>query len=170
MDYAWFIRLIADYSVFPVVILGAWALLFGIPKGGRYEAYCRVLMAGLTAYLCAKLLGAIYQPTGMRPYELLGLHPGASYLDNPGFPSDHTLFVATIALAVWFETTYRKLAVGLFLLVIVVAVGRVLALVHTPLDVSAGIIIALIGGLWYLQDREFMPAKVKKQKLSRLSR
>ena len=141
MDYAWFVKLIADYSVVPIVLLGAWALLFGVPKGGRYEAYCRVLMAGLTAYLFAKLIGAVYQPTGMRPYEMLGLHPGASYLDNPGFPSDHTLFVTAIALAVWFETTYRKLAVGLFLLVIVVAVGRVLALVHTPLDVNVCVLI-----------------------------
>lgn len=163
MDYAWFVRLIADYSVFPIVILGAWALLFGVPKGGRYEAYCRVIMAGLTAYLFAKLLGSIYQPTGMRPYELLGLHPGASYLDNPGFPSDHTLFVTSIALAVWFETTYRKLAVGLFLLVIVVAIGRVLALVHTPLDVSAGILIALVGGLWYVQGRGGVRAKTAKR-------
>ena len=166
MDYAWFVKLIADYSVVPIVLLGAWALLFGVPKGGRYEAYCRVLMAGLTAYLFAKLLGAVYQPTGMRPYEMLGLHPGASYLDNPGFPSDHTLFVTAIALAVWFETTYRKLAVGLFLLVIVVAVGRVLALVHTPLDVSAGIVIALIGGLWYLQGRESSLSKAKSRKPS----
>lgn len=153
MDYAWFVRLIADYSVFPILLLGAWALLFGVPKGGRYQAYCRVLMAGLTAYLFAKLLGSIYQPTGMRPYELLGLHPGASYLDNPGFPSDHALFVMAIALAVWFETKYRTLAIVLFALVVVVAVGRVLALVHTPLDVSAGILIALVGGLWYLQGR-----------------
>jgi membrane-associated phospholipid phosphatase len=166
MDYAWFVKLIADYSVVPIVLLGAWALLFGVPKGGRYEAYCRVLMAGLTAYLFAKLLGAVYQPTGMRPYEMLGLHPGASYLDNPGFPSDHTLFVTAIALAVWFETTYRKLAVGLFLLVIVVAVGRVLALVHTPLDVSAGIVIALIGGLWYLQGRDSSLSKAKSRKPS----
>jgi membrane-associated phospholipid phosphatase len=166
MDYAWFVKLIADYSVVPIVLLGAWALLFGVPKGGRYEAYCRVLMAGLTAYLFAKLIGAVYQPTGMRPYEMLGLHPGASYLDNPGFPSDHTLFVTAIALAVWFETTYRKLAVGLFLLVIVVAVGRVLALVHTPLDVSAGIVIALIGGLWYLQGRDSSLSKAKSRKPS----
>ena len=166
MDYAWFVKLIADYSVVPIVLLGAWALLFGVPKGGRYEAYCRVLMAGLTAYLFAKLLGAVYQPTGMRPYEMLGLHPGASYLDNPGFPSDHTLFVTAIALAVWFETTYRKLAVGLFLLVIVVAVGRVLALVHTPLDVSAGIVIALSGGLWYLQGRDSSLSKAKSRKPS----
>lgn len=97
---------------------------------------------------------------------MLGLHPGASYLDNPGFPSDHTLFVTAIALAVWFETTYRKLAVGLFLLVIVVAVGRVLALVHTPLDVSAGIVIALIGGLWYLQGRDSSLSKAKSRKPS----
>lgn len=150
MDYALFVQAIADYAVFPVVILGGWALLM-IPKKQKYQAYCRILLAGLTAFLLAKLIATIYQPTAERPYELLGVTPGASYLDNPGFPSDHALFVAAIALAVWFETRKKWLSLTLGLLVVVVCVGRVLALVHTPLDVIAGVIIACIGGIWYLQ-------------------
>ena len=150
MDYALFVQAIADYAVFPVVILGGWALLM-IPKKQKYQAYCRILLAGLTAFLLAKLIATIYQPTVERPYELLGVTPGASYLDNPGFPSDHALFVAAIALAVWSETRKKWLSLTLGLLVVVVCVGRVLALVHTPLDVIAGVIIACIGGIWYLQ-------------------
>lgn len=154
MDSAFLVQLIADYAVFPVVVLGAWALL-RIPAGQRYRAYGRVLMAGLTAFLLAKLLATVYQPETMRPYELMGVTPGASYLDNPGFPSDHALFVAAIALAVWAETRHKALSIVLAVLVIVVCVGRVLALVHTPLDVVVGVLIAGVGGLWYLQrDRE----------------
>lgn len=144
------IRLIADYAVFPVVLIGAYLLVFKIPKGQRYQAYCRILMAGLTAYLLAKLAATIYQPSDLRPFELLGLEAGASYLNNPGFPSDHALFVTAIALAVWFETKAKKTAIVLFVLVALVAIGRVLALVHSPIDVIAGIIIAGIGALWYL--------------------
>jgi undecaprenyl-diphosphatase len=150
MDYAFFVQLIADYAVFPVVLLGGWALLT-IPKGQRYRAYCRILLAGLTTFLLAKLLATVYQPTEARPYELLGVTAGASYLDNPGFPSDHALFVTTIALAVWFETRRKAISLILAILVVAVCAGRVLALVHTPLDVIAGVAVACIGSLWYLQ-------------------
>ena len=150
MDYALFVQAIADYAVFPVVIIGGWALL-AIPMKEKYRAYCRILLAGITAFLLAKLVATIYQPAAERPYELLGVTPGASYLDNPGFPSDHALFVTAIALAVWFETKRKWTSVILASLVVIVCVGRVLALVHTPLDVVAGVAIACVGGIWYLQ-------------------
>ena len=146
------IRLLADLAVIPVVLLGAYALLFKVPKGQRFQAYSRVLMAGLTAYLLAKFIGFVYQPSELRPFELLGVEAGASYLDNPGFPSDHVLFVTAIALAVWFETKQKLISLILAGLVVLVALGRVLALVHSPLDVLGGVVIACIGALWYLQS------------------
>ena len=149
MTIEFLIRLIADAAVIPVVLIGAWALLFKVPKGRRFEAYSRVLMAGLTAYLLAKFVGAIYQPAELRPFELMGVEAGASFLNNPGFPSDHALFVTSITCAVWFETRMKKVAIALVILTLLVCVGRVLALVHTPLDVIGGIIIALAGALWY---------------------
>ena len=145
--------IIADGAVLPVVLIGAYALVFRIPKQQRLQAYVRILMAGLTAYLLAKLIGAIYQPSADRPFELLGTIPGASFLNNPGFPSDHTLFLTAIACAVWFETRQKVITIILAGLIIVVCIGRVLALVHTPADVIGGIIIALIGSLWYLNAR-----------------
>ena len=149
MTVEFVIRIIADLAVIPIVLIGAWALLFKIPKGHRFEAYSRVLLAGLTAYMLAKFIATVYQPTTLRPFELLGVEPGASYLNNPGFPSDHALFVTAIACAVWFETRMKKVSIFLASLVIAVCLGRVLALVHTPLDVIGGVIIALVGALWY---------------------
>jgi undecaprenyl-diphosphatase len=146
------IKLIADGAVIPVVMLGAWVLLVRLPKNSdRLQVYARILMAGLTAYLFAKLIGSIYQPEMMRPFEKLGLDAGASFMNNPGFPSDHVLFCMAISLAVWFETKQRKLAWILFVLTALVAIGRVLALVHTPLDVIGGVLIACAGIPWYLQ-------------------
>jgi len=149
MSADFLIRFIADYAVIAVVLIGAWAIIFKVPKGQRFQAYSRILMAGLTAYLIAKFVATIYQPSDLRPFELLGVNPGASYLDNPGFPSDHALFVTAILCAVWFETRMKKVSMVLAALVIVVCVGRVLALVHTPFDVIAGVGIALVGALWY---------------------
>lgn len=147
-----FVKILADGAVIPVVLIGAWALLFRIPsKNSKLEAYSRILMAGLTAYLFAKLIGAIYQPQTMRPFELLGGNAGASYLDNPGFPSDHVLFCMAITLAVWFETRQKRLAYVLLGLTLLVGLGRIIALVHSPLDVIGGLAIACVGIPWYLQ-------------------
>lgn len=145
------IKIMADGLVVPIVVIGAGTLLLAIPHDQKYHAYCRILMAGLTAYLAAKLIGTIYQPASGRPFELLGASPAASFLDNPGFPSDHVLFCAAIVLAVWFETRQRTIAAVLLILTVAVAVGRVLALVHSPLDVVGGLLIACVGIPWYLQ-------------------
>lgn len=146
------VRLIADGAVIPVVLIGIYALIYKVPANRRYEAYCRILMAGLTAFLVAKLMATLYQPTGERPFELLGMAPGAAYLNNPGFPSDHALFVTAITFAVWFETRNKVLTSMLAVLVVLVGIGRVLALVHTPIDVIGGIIAATVGAAWYLTD------------------
>jgi len=147
------IHIIADAFVIPVILIGAFVLLFKIPKGGRFEAYTRILMAGLTSYLIAKFIASVYQPSFERPFEILGVAPGALYLNNPGFPSDHALFVTAITAAVWFETKMKKTSILLASLVILICVGRVLALVHTPLDVIAGVVIGLVGAVWYLQKK-----------------
>ncbi|MEK7621008.1 MAG: phosphatase PAP2 family protein [Patescibacteria group bacterium] len=148
MDTA--IRLIADGLVPAIALIGAYCLLFALPKGSnRARAYGRIILAGLTALLCAKLVASLWQPDAARPFVELGVAAKAAYLDNAGFPSDHVLFSAAIAYAVWFETKQRKTAYLLFALVGLVALGRVLALVHTPLDVLGGLIFASFGALWY---------------------
>ena len=146
------IRLLADGAMLPIVLLAGYALLFRIPKGQRFAAYSRIIMAGLTAFLVAKLLGAVYQPATERPFELMGMAAGASFLNNPGFPSDHALFATFLTLAVWYEARTRKIAIIMLVLTLLVCVGRVLALVHTPLDVTGGILVAAVGALWYAQS------------------
>ena len=83
------VKLVADGLVIPVVLIGAYALLCKVPNNKKYQTYARVLMAGLTAYVVAKTVGTFYQPESLRPFELMGVEPGAAYLNNPGFPSDH---------------------------------------------------------------------------------
>lgn len=157
-----FVQLIADGAVFPVILVGTYALLFKLSSNDRYGAYCRILMAGLTTYLLAKLLGTLYQPEIERPFQALGVSPGAAYLDNPGFPSDHSLFVMAILLAVWFETRNKVLTAIVAAFAVLVFVGRVLALVHTPLDVIGGIAVAMVGAGWYLAaQRPVVKPKIK---------
>lgn len=153
MNQELIIRIAADGAMIPIVLIGAYALVFKVPKDKRLQAYSRVLMAGLTTYLLAKIIGSIYQPAGLRPFELIGSAAGASFLNNPGFPSDHTLFATAITCAVWFETKQKVITAILVALVATVCIGRVLALVHTPADVMGGVVIALVGSLWYLNAK-----------------
>lgn len=146
----WMIKLIADGAVVPVALIGAYTLLRFVPHQQKYQVYVRVLMAGLTAYVAAKIAGALYQPSGLRPFEVLGVEAGASFLNNPGFPSDHALFVTAITLAVAFGARQPKWALVAAALSLLVCLGRVLALVHTPLDVVGGVLIACVGVVWYL--------------------
>lgn len=147
------IKIMADWSVIPVVLIGSFMLVFRLPKGKRLQSYKKILMAGLTSYLLAKVVGYIYQPSGLRPFELIGASAGASFMNNPGFPSDHALFVTAITCAVWFETRNKLISTILASLVFIVCLGRVLALVHTYTDVVGGVVIALLGSGWYLFAR-----------------
>lgn len=160
------IQLFADGAVIPIILIAGYALLFLVPKGHRFEAYSRVLMAGITAYLLAKLLAAVYQPATERPFEILGVEPGALYLPNAGFPSDHALFTTFLTLAVWFETRRKGISIVLAALTLCICIGRVQALVHTPLDVIGGVVVASVGALWYLQaNRKYIvPVSRKKHK------
>ncbi len=148
------IQILADGLLLPIVLLGAYALLRYVPNAQKPRSYARVIMAGLTALLFAKLVGSFWQPDAARPFVEMGVQAKASYLDNAGFPSDHTLFAFAIAFAVWFEARKKTLAGILFLLAFLVGVGRVLALVHTPLDVAGGIFFAALGALWYFNGRQ----------------
>lgn len=154
MNGEFILRIIADGAVIPVVLVAGYLLTTKIPNDKKYQAYCRILMAGLTAYLFAKLIGSVYQPSYERPFELLGTSAGASYLDNPGFPSDHILFVTAIVCAVWFETKQKLATYILVFIIALIGIGRVLALVHSPIDVIGGVIIAITGTIWY-----FVPEK-----------
>lgn len=165
MEYA--IGLAADGLLVLVLLIAVFTLFFRVPSGAkRYDIYSRIIMAGVSSYMFAKLVALVFQPDGLRPFEKLGLEPGAAYLDNPGFPSDHALFAVFLTLAVWFAIRDRRIAIIMATLTIVMSLSRVLALVHTPLDIAGGFVFAFMGALWYLNDGSkllFAPSQIRKK-------
>lgn len=137
------IRIMADALVVPIVLIAAWALFAKVPKAARFERVARGVVAGLIALFFAKILSLTYQE-GARPFVELGVQAKAAYLNNPGFPSDHVLFVFSITLVVWAATKNKRIGLTLLGLSALVALGRVLALVHTPLDVLGGMLCAFV--------------------------
>lgn len=152
------LRIVADGFVVIIFLIAAYSFIVKIPKQMWKYWAIRIVLAGITSYLFAKLIAYFYQPETLRPFEKLGVDAGAAYLNNPGFPSDHALFAMFLTLAVWFSTRHKALSVILLSLTLLMGAARVLALVHTPTDVIGGCLIAIVGCVWY----GHMPEKVVK--------
>ncbi len=146
------VQVIADYLVIPIALAGGIVLLL-VPKNQRYQMWGRAILTGLVALLFAKIIGLLYQ--GERPFETLGVEPGAAFLPNPGFPSDHALLVFTVVCVVWATTKNAVVPSVLLGASILVSVGRVLALVHTPLDVIGGCACAVVAAIAVYGQRFF---------------
>ena len=144
-----FIRLLADGLMLPIIVIAAYALIWCVPNSVRYKRYTFILMAGISSYAIAKIIGLIWQPEQLRPFERLGVDPGAAYLNNPGFPSDHALIAFFLVGAVWYATRHRALTITVLCLTLIMCGGRVLALVHTPVDIIGSLIAATVGAIWY---------------------
>lgn len=157
------VRIIADGMVVPIVLVAGWTML-RLPWQVMVERAKRGIVVGLIALWLAKICSIFYQD-GERPFAAMGVDPKAAYLNNPGFPSDHVLFVVCIALVVWASTKNKPISIALFVMCALVAVGRVIALVHTPADVIGGIACAwLAASLVY--GRELYTAKLPRQACS----
>lgn len=142
------LKLIADGTLMVILLISAPIVLIAIRK--KFWVYAPVLvMAGLSSLLAGKIMSLLYQPAVARPFLELGVQPGAAYIDNPGFPSDHALLATVAVVAVYMVTRNRKLTILLGTLVLIMCIGRVTALVHTPLDVIGGVVAGLAGILWY---------------------
>lgn len=88
-----------------------------------------------------------------RPFVVEGIKPLISHAANNGFPSDHTLLVMTIA-AIFLIYNYKS-GIVLTLLSFTVGYARILAKIHSPVDVLGSIAIAVIAVLvsWAILKR-----------------
>lgn len=148
------LRFFADGLLVGILLVaataGIWWLVRTRPSVTKLIPY--VLMAGLSALLAGKLM-SFWQPVSERPFESLGVEAGAAYMNNPGFPSDHALLATIVVMTLFALTPYKRLSAGLMVAVVAMCIARVVALVHTPLDVVGGVVAGLVGALWYIRLR-----------------
>lgn len=144
-------RFLADGTLVVIIIVAAIMVLNYMRSSPKqfFRLLPQLIMAGLTSLLVGKIMSLLYQPSVERPFIERGVAAGAAYIDNPGFPSDHALLALVIVAAVWFITRNKRVAILLSFTVIVMCVARVVALVHTPIDIIGGIIAGLSGTIWY---------------------
>lgn len=83
--------------------------------------------------------GVIENP---RPFVVSDITPLVQHIADNGFPSEHTLLVATIACLIYLY--HRGAGLLLMALSLLVGIGRVLAEVHHVLDVAGSFVIAAV--------------------------
>lgn len=128
----------ANYLIWVCVAVAFIALTL-LPKDNRARVLVLIAISLPLAYLVAKFASALYY--NPRPFVTGEFTPLVYHAPDNGFPSDHTLLASAVATVVY---AYRR-RVGLFLIAGTVAVGvsRILAGVHSPLDVAASMAIAV---------------------------
>ncbi|MEO5341274.1 MAG: phosphatase PAP2 family protein [Magnetococcus sp. MYC-9] len=135
--------------LYGALFLGKW-LVYALPAfllvlwlwGFSYhrELVVRALLAVLLGLLISQAIRWAWPHP--RPF-VLGLgHTHLSHAPNSSFPSNHAVFCFSIALALWWQVTRKR--VGWILLGVALSVcwARVYLGVHFPLDMAGGLLVA----------------------------
>lgn len=129
--------------VFALVLLGLVLAWVATKREQKVQFIVMTLLAGGVAFLLSRIAAAMYFDP--RPFVTLHVAPLIAHAADNGFPSDHALLTGTLTAVAYFFN--KKIAVIMTLLTIAVGAARVLANVHTPLDIAAGWLLGVVGAL-----------------------
>jgi undecaprenyl-diphosphatase len=129
----------AKYLFIFVVVL-AFIYFVQLDRQRKKQYIIFALITLPVTYIVAKVLGHfIYNP---RPFISSGVQPLISHAADNGFPSDHTLFVSSLAVITYVFNKRGGIVLGV--LAVLVGISRVLAGVHHGADVVGAAVIAIV--------------------------
>lgn len=123
------------------VALGALLAWLRAKNNMKLEFAIAIVVAGIIAIVISRIAAKLYFDP--RPFVSEHVKPLISHAADNGFPSDHALLTMTLTAITYFYN--KKIAGAMLVLTILVGVARILAKVHSPLDIGAGWIIGIIG-------------------------
>ena len=138
-----------------IVIGGASLALVLMTVEQRITLLYRALITLPLAFFTGRYLSLFIDSP--RPFVVENTTPLIDHVANNGFPSEHTLLVATVALLVY--TEHRTFGILLAVIAILVGLARVFANVHHGIDILGSVVIALVSvalayiGVRWLQKR-----------------
>lgn len=129
------IVILAKYLLYIIILLA----LFFFLKTGKKLNFIKLSIIGLPlSYIIAKILNKfIYDP---RPFVVEHTKPLIEHAADNGFPSDHTLLAATVAFVIF--VINKKIGLKLIVLAFILGYSRILAKVHSPIDILGSFVIA----------------------------
>jgi undecaprenyl-diphosphatase len=101
------------------------------------------VLAGGIAFVLSRITGHLYYDP--RPFVTEHVKPLISHGPDNGFPSDHALLTMTLTAITYFFN--KKIASVMLVLTIAVGIARVLAKVHSPLDIGGGWVFGIMGAV-----------------------
>ena len=151
---------LAKYLIIGVALVGLITWL-KLSRGGRKELAVAVIIAGIAAIVLSKVLGALYFHP--RPFVTDHIKPLITHAPDNGFPSDHTTLVMAVTTVIYY---YRKrFAAVALVLSLGVGIGRVLAHVHSPIDILGGLAAGVVAGaLGFYSAQKLIPTLLRSYK------
>lgn len=148
----------AKYLIFIILILAVGYFLTQSRSAQKNIFYYALLVLPI-AYIVAKVSSHFYFDP--RPFVVGHFVPVIPHDPDNGFPSDHTLLAAAMALIVF--RSNKKLGLALIFLTLVVGLARVYLGLHHVIDIIGSLIITIVVGVvidWYVAPR-FIKSNVK---------
>jgi undecaprenyl-diphosphatase len=134
-----FITFIASFLIW--IMFAGIVVLWVIDGRIKKEQALHALITTLIAWLITELIKNLINTR--RPYITNGGEPMTiTTPDDAAFPSGHSTAAFAMAVSIWFHD--KKLGTLYMISAFLVAMGRIMANVHYPLDIIVG---ALIGTL-----------------------
>lgn len=133
-----------------IIFVGVgWLITFvWLERQKKIDLLLLTLVAGVIALILSRIAGQLYFDP--RPFVTLHVAPLIAHTPDNGFPSDHALLSMVLTgVAYYFN---KKIALAMLVLSVLIGTARVAALVHSPLDIIFGWVIALVavGVSYYL--------------------
>jgi undecaprenyl-diphosphatase len=129
----------ATYLIWLIVIVaGAYGLVQ--PRKKQKELLVFVSITLPIIYIAAKIGSLFYFDA--RPFVVENFVPLIAHAPDNGFPSDHTLLSAAVAMVIFFYN--RKIGLVLLNVALLVGLSRMLAGVHHATDIFGSLGFAII--------------------------
>ena len=142
------IALTAKYLIFLCGAVTA-VLWLTLPNTAKLKFALEFAGASLLSILLSQTIAHFYFDA--RPFIVQHKTPLIPHVPDNGFPSDHALLSGALAALV---TPFNlPLGIVLWLLALLIGAGRVLALVHHPIDIFGSFAIAVFSAfvVWHLR-------------------
>jgi undecaprenyl-diphosphatase len=136
--------------VIGLVALGWIVALWRLGPGRRLQFVLATIVTGIIALILSRLGSRLYYDP--RPFVSGNVQPLIAHAADNGFPSDHSLLAMALAAITFFF--HRKIAWIMLALTVIIGAARVLAHVHSPIDIIGAWVmaaVAAVAGYWLVQ-------------------
>lgn len=132
-------KFFAEYLIYtiPLILLAVWFY----EKKGKKIALAAFFSAMLAWPIIANIIG--HWTNRARPFNAGGVQELFFHRPTYSFPSDHAAALFAIAFSFWLSG-YKKLAVFMFIVAILISFFRVSSGIHWPTDILGGAVAGIV--------------------------